>query len=174
MKIFFDAEFTGLHQKTTLISIGCVAEDGQEFYAEFNDYDEKQVDAWIFDNVITHLHLPEEQNVRATATNVTIRGTRAFIAKHLDMWLAQWQQIEMWGDCLAYDWVLFCELFGGAFNIPEHVYYIPFDLATLFAVKGIDPDIDRQEFAHIVLCGQKHNALWDALVICACYQRIYP
>lgn len=43
MKVFFDTEFTGLHQKTTLISIACITEDGKEFYAEFTDYDEAQV-----------------------------------------------------------------------------------------------------------------------------------
>ena len=35
-KIFFDTEFTGLHQKTTLISIGLIAETGETFYAELN------------------------------------------------------------------------------------------------------------------------------------------
>ena len=33
MKIFFDTEFTGLHQHTTLISIGLVDEVGISFYA---------------------------------------------------------------------------------------------------------------------------------------------
>jgi len=39
MKIYFDTEFTGLHKNTTLISIGCVAENGKTFYAELTDYD---------------------------------------------------------------------------------------------------------------------------------------
>lgn len=33
-KIFFDTEFTGLHQNTTLISIGLVSDEGERFYAE--------------------------------------------------------------------------------------------------------------------------------------------
>lgn len=44
MKVFFDTEFTGLHQKTTLISIGLISEDGKTFYAELTDYDQTQVD----------------------------------------------------------------------------------------------------------------------------------
>ena len=36
-KIFFDTEFTGLHQNTTLISIGLVSECGKSFYAELVD-----------------------------------------------------------------------------------------------------------------------------------------
>jgi len=38
-KIFFDTEFTGLHQNTTLISIGLISECGKTFYAELTDYD---------------------------------------------------------------------------------------------------------------------------------------
>jgi hypothetical protein len=37
MKIFFDTEFSGLHKNTTLISIGCISEDGKTFYAELED-----------------------------------------------------------------------------------------------------------------------------------------
>lgn len=62
MRIFFDMEFTGLHQRTSLISIGCVSEDGQHFYAELDDFDLSQVDDWIQENVIDHLwkHNPNE------------------------------------------------------------------------------------------------------------------
>ena len=59
MKIFFDTEFTGLHQHTTLISIGLIAEDGRKFYAEFNDYDKSQVDEWMQENVINNLKFKE-------------------------------------------------------------------------------------------------------------------
>lgn len=56
MKIFFDTEFSGLHQGTTLISIAMVAEDGRELYCELNDYDKSQIDDWLQDNVIANLH----------------------------------------------------------------------------------------------------------------------
>jgi len=82
----------------------------------------------------------------------------------------------MWSDTLAYDWVLFCQLFGHAFKIPDKVYYIPFDLATLFKVKGVDPDINREEYALSGPAGDvpdsKHNALWDAQVIKACWEKL--
>jgi hypothetical protein len=38
-KLFLDTEFTGLHQNTTLISIGLIADTGDTFYAELTDYD---------------------------------------------------------------------------------------------------------------------------------------
>lgn len=168
MKVFFDTEFTGLHQNTTLISIGLVDENGQTFYAELTDYDKSQVDDWIQENVIENLELhrfddlPPEHHC----------GDTESIKAALSAWLSQYDHVEMWSDCLAYDWVLFNQLFGHAFNIPSNVYYIPFDLATLLKIKGIDPDINREEYAGLDGEGYKHNALWDAEVIKACYEKV--
>ena len=80
----------------------------------------------------------------------------------------------MWSDCLSYDWVLFCQIFGHAFNVPSNVYYIPFDICTLFFAKGIDPDVNREEFSIVYdkIKQDKHNALHDAMVIKACFERL--
>jgi hypothetical protein len=218
MKLFFDTEFTGLHQKTTLISIGIVADTGETFYCELDDYDKSQVDDWIKKNVISKLKhkrpnvlmptpLPEGKNVSDypngeqypfTRTNhfnnkedkrngfsIDMMGTMDNLKTELTEWLEQFKyagSVEMWSDVLSYDWVLFNQIFGHAFNIPKHIYYIPFDLATLFKIKGIDPDIIREDFAHVenmqLLNGkhpetkkdiEKHNALFDALIIRQCY-----
>ena len=56
-KIFFDTEFTGLHQNTSLISIGLISEDGKEFYAEVSDFDKTQVNEWLEENVIKNLYV---------------------------------------------------------------------------------------------------------------------
>jgi hypothetical protein len=160
--VFFDTEFTGLHKNTTLISIGLVG-GGVDFYAELNDYDESQVDDWLRDNVISKLG----------RVNPRYTGNRAYVANKLRLWFSQFNQVEIWSDCLSYDWVLFNNLFGTAFDIPKNVYYIPFDIATLMKIKGIDPDINREEFAGLVSeDNQKHNALWDAKVIKACYDKL--
>lgn len=160
VKIFFDTEFTGLHQQTTLISIGLVAETGKTFYAELNDYDISQLNDWLRENVIANLG------------GADIVGTKQEVAAAIRQWLEQFDQVELWSDVLAYDWVLFCNLFGNAFSIPKNVCYIPFDLATLCKIKGIDPDINREEFAGLQAGAQKHNALWDAKVIQACYEEL--
>lgn len=167
MRIFFDTEFTGLHKNTTLISIGLVDEDGREFYAELNDYGKDQLDPWLSENIIDKL---TGENVVSTAQ----------LRKQLTAFLSGYDSVEMWSDCLAYDWVLFNDIFGGAFNIPKNVYYIPFDLCTLFKVKRIDPDINREDYAgykkgfvdsqgEAVETDNKHNALHDARVIRACF-----
>jgi hypothetical protein len=169
MKVFFDTEFTGLHQKTTLISIGCVSEDGDTFYAELTDYDRSQINDWIQTNVIDNLSILPRL-VSADDKDMRVSGNKATVRHYLEKWLNQWESVEMWSDCLAYDWVLFCDLFGDAFSIPQNVYYIPFDLSTLLKIKGIDPDIGREEYAEMPE-GDKHFALWDAQVIRACYEK---
>ena len=168
-KIFFDTEFTGLHQATTLISIGLISECGKAFYAELTDYDRNQIDDWLKENVIDNLGLPEMGKIPL----VYISDTKEVVARELKTWLAQFEQVEMWSDCLAYDWVLFNQLWGHAFSIPDNVCYIPFDICTLFWQAGINPDIDREEFAGKV--GDtvvKHNALWDAMVIRDCFDKL--
>jgi len=182
MKLFFDTEFTGLHKDTTLISIGIVSEDGRRFYAEFTDYAKEQVNKWIQEHVVNNLSLNyltcniEHSGVSDVSDSgfIKVRGTKYHIFKKLSEWLAQFDSVEMWSDCLAYDWVLFNDIFGTAFDIPKNVYYIPFDICTLFKIKGIDPDINREEFSQLTLTEEatKHNALWDAKVIKACYERL--
>ena len=175
MKVFFDTEFTGLHQNTTLISIGLIAETGETFYAELTDYDKNQIDQRLQTNVIDNLIGLEplgKPNVPIVLPLNCYCGDTKRIASDLKRWLAQWENVEMWSDCLSYDWVLFCQLWGHAFNIPKNVYYIPFDICTLFKVQGIDPDISREGFTGLEANGQKHNALWDAKVIKACYEKL--
>lgn len=172
MRVFFDTEFTGLHQGTTLISVGFVAETGEEFYAEFTDYEESQVDEWLKTNVISNLFIHETRGIynRVVDGQTLIRGTSGYIASMLDVWLQKYNEVEIWSDCLSYDWVLFNQLWGHAFNIPKNVYYIPFDICTLMKIKGVDPDVNREEFSGIT--GKKHNALHDAKVIKACYDKL--
>lgn len=177
-KVFFDTEFTGLHQKTTLISIGLISDCGKTFYAELTDYDQSQVDDWIRENVISKLTLENydiDKDYEPYANNVIIKGNTESIEQALSHWLSNFEKVEIWSDCLSYDWVLFNQIFGHAFNIPKNVYYIPFDICTLFKLKGIDPDISREEFASIwkeSVIEFKHNALWDAKVIKMCYDKL--
>lgn len=191
-KLFFDTEFTGLHQNTTLISIGIVSEHGHKFYAELNDYDESQVDDWLRENVINKLQFVEPPvgqdqysvmsrhldnpvgNDFFKSYSHQLRCNMQELKVVLTKWLSQFEAVEMWSDCLAYDWVLFCNIFGGAFEVPKNVYYIPFDICTLFKIGGIDPDVNREEYANSTYLElQKHNALHDANIIMKCYEKFF-
>jgi len=172
--LFFDFEFTGLVQNTTPISLGIASLDGAEFYAEFNDYKREMVDEWIAENVIKNLVFPYPVSSALKSSSnryVHIKSDTAAVSKSLRMWLSQFDKVEFWGDCLAYDWVLLCELFGGARFIPKNVYYIPFDICTLFRTKGIDPDVSRTDFVGDVSF-VRHNALDDAKTIMGCWERM--
>lgn len=208
-KLFFDTEFTGLHQNTTLISIGIIAETGQIFYAELSDYDKSQIDEWLQKNVIDNLLMAEpkegEQEYFSAirhfdnpvgedlykSYSLQLRCDQKVLQVELGKWLAQFEQVEMWSDCLSYDWVLFCQIFGHAFSIPKNVFYIPFDICTLFYERGIDTDINRELFAADTnrelfsesgtplffdaegrVEQQKHNALWDAKIIRECFAKL--
>jgi len=174
-KVFFDTEFTGLHQRTTLISIGFISECGKTFYAELIDYDQSQIDEWLKTNVIDNLtNQLMLTNSFEGIENIRCKCDMKMLQVYLSKWLSQFEEIEIWSDCLSFDWVLFCQIYGHAFSIPKNVYYIPFDICTLFKMKGVDPDISREKYG----CGEaysemlKHNALWDARVIKMCYEKL--
>lgn len=182
MRIFLDTEFTGLHQHTTLISIGLAAENGDVFYAELTDFDPLQVDEWLKINVLSHISGDLSETGQASVNDVHFcKGTMAEVAADLRNWLIRFggkDSVEIWADVMPWDWVLFCELFGGAFGIPEQVHYIPRDLSTLLVLKGKDPGIPREElgsvgWAHPKLKLAKHHALYDALLEKDIFGKIY-
>jgi len=172
-------EFTGLTQRTTLISLGIVSEDGRYFYAEFLDYDKTQVDSWIRDNVLANLRFKGKKYYSLEAHknfkvddhfSMNVSDVRGSVVVHLMNWIDQFGGVEFYGDVLAYDWVLLCDLFGGALNLPKSVYYIPQDLASYLKRAGEDPDVNRFEFGGVDL--KAHNALSDALAIKGCFDRL--
>jgi len=179
-KLFLDTEFTGLHQKSSLISLGMVAEDGSDFYAEFTDYAPEQITDWLKNNVMNHLLFKDWEDNQIEGekgSHWRLKGDRSFITKYLREYLKRFDQVACWLDYAAYDWVLFCELFGGSMHLPPQLYYIPFDLPTLFLIKNIDPDISRESFLEGELSahdqkGVRHNSLWDAQLTYMAYQKL--
>ncbi len=180
MNIFFDTEFTGLHKNTTLISIGLVAEDGREFYAELTDYDKKQVNRWIDENVIANLRnlqpLGKPNSPAVWPPNCYCGNTKR-IAIELRRWFAEFKEpVQLISDVCAFDWVLFCNLFGGAFEIPKAVSPAPVDINQMIAAHlQCTPteafNVSREELADFP-DGQKHNALWDAQCIKTIWDKI--
>ena len=189
-KIFYDSEFTGLHQDTTLISLGIISECGKQFYAEFIDYDDLQVDDWLEEHVIANtLWLKDFDRSSLdikTIKNAIYRngwnlntgiyevcGDTNTVKDGLITWLTQFEKVVLYSDVLAYDWVLFNNIFGHAFKIPENVFYIPLDIATLFELIEGDADMCRLDYVDMSdIKGQQHNALFDAIMIKRCYEKL--
>ena len=177
-KISLDTEFTGLNADCTLISIALVSECGKTFYAEFDDYNRAQVSRMgCADEVFNSLIFNDMKDCFSCENeNTAMKDKTSFVSLRLGEWLKQFDEVEIIGDCMSWDWVLFCDLFGGAFGIPKNVYYIPFDLANLFKIKNIDPDINRLEFLGGVdvlkFEYKEHNALTDAKIVLACFNKL--
>lgn len=206
VRIFFDTEFTDLKKDCDLISIGACAyiegatdENGEPdvpcFYAESIEFAEEKCSDFVRDQVLPNLMMvgkhdhPIERTMFSDShenTSVAMEGTEEDIGDALRTWLLQFkkylkpdEQIEIWSDCLAYDWVLFCDLLGN--NLPKEVCYIPFDLSTLLKVNGVSPDISREYYVEfnseyrrqleqLKKNGAKHNSLFDAMVIYFCWK----
>lgn len=192
-KLFIDLEFTGLHQATTPISLGIISECGKTFYAEFTDYDRTQLNDWLDENIIPNTWVAINNPITSMGEVIGdsrwadkhVFGSSDYIKPFLEEWLSQFEKIVIWSDCLAYDWVLFNQIWGHAFSIPENIYYIAMDICTVFEMQGIDPDVSREEYCEIENFTEektkglyndfksvKHNALWDAFIIRECYKKL--
>lgn len=182
MKIFFDTEFTGLHKNTTLISIGLVDENDRTFYGEFSDYDKSQCDEWIKENVISNLKWskdgPIEEFTNMNENNWEAYGDKEYIKLVLIDWLSKYEEVQLVSDCSHYDMVLFIDIFGDAFYIPDNVnpvcHDINQDITNAYRKDGVNMtdklafDISREAILkhnNIKIKGNKHNSLYDAKVI---------
>lgn len=196
MKLFFDTEFTGLHQHTTLISLGIISEHGDKFYAEFIDYDKNQVNEWIRENVINNLKFSSQTKI-CKINNIDgkiIVGVKDD-TKGIKEKLSEFLQVlnhdrktnyELYSDVCHYDMVLFAELFGGAFELPKNVnavcHDINQDIASYYQISEREAfdknreDIIREHNSNHPLLNtedDKHNSLYDAKVIKTIYNIIH-
>lgn len=148
MKVFFDTEFTGLHRATTLISIGCVSEKNQRFYAELTDFGKKAVrnNPWIQENVFNNTFFVDmlgrkrddisergkilDGFINFSNGDEALHGNKEFVSKSLITWLEDIggieDGIEFVSDVCHYDMTLMIDLLaygkgGSAFDIPGWV-----------------------------------------------------
>ena len=183
MNIYFDTEFTGLHKNTTLISIGLISEDNKTFYAEFTDYNKSQCDDWINENVINNLSIKDYGVQKDTWNETIIKGNKALIKFYLSMWLSQFESVQLVSDVSHYDMVLFIDIFGSVWDLPKNVnpscHDINQDIARYLEVDEKDAfDTNRERLLLYfdekseLPSGDKHNSLYDAIVIKELYERI--
>jgi hypothetical protein len=154
-----------------------VDENGRKFYAECTDYDESQVDDWIRENVIANLRLVPGQCGQNRKTKVfEVCGTKDVVARCLKNWLTgksvHTNFFQMFSDVAHYDFVLFIDLFGTAFDLPPWqisptCHDINQDIARHLGISEAEAfDISREGLAGLdPEDGAKHNALWDAEII---------
>jgi hypothetical protein len=109
MRYWLDTEFLEDGTTIDLISIGLVAEDGREYYAEAKEFEWYRATAWLQENVQPHLIGGVARRTRAQIREEVLRfcdpdarGTP-----------------EFWGYYADYDWVVFCWLFGRMTDLPK-------------------------------------------------------
>jgi len=184
MNIYFDCEFTGLHKDTTLISIGLIDENGRSFYAEFSDYDKSQCNDWINENVIAHLLYDPDYKTwnGGFIPGTVIYGTKHEVGKALREWFSYYKKPinQLISDVCHYDMVLLIDLFGTAFDLPENIspvcYDINTDIAKFYNITDYEAfDMSRETILkhfRVNIPGEKHNSLYDAKVIKEIYENI--
>lgn len=143
MKYFFDTEFVDTGSELILISLGIVSEKGKTKYWESDEFDPlaPSTSDWLTKNVVPSLH-------RKTVSRKEIRqGILDFVGDDASP--------EFWAYFAAYDWVLFCQLFGRMLDLPR-----------VWPMFCRDIQIVRMQLGGLKLpqhSGTVHNALDDAL-----------
>lgn len=140
MKYWIDTEFIERPYTIDLISVGLVAEDGREFYAESSEVDWSAASDWTLQHVRPQLDgggMPREQ-----------------IGYAVRRFTEQDHEPVFWGYFPAYDWVVFSWLFGGMGELPFHFPQLCLDIKQ-WAIELGDPELPHQ-------VGARHHALADA------------
>lgn len=163
MKYFLDTEFIEDGKTIDLISIGIVAEDGREYYAQNLECNFSKASDWVVKNVIPHLDRWVAYNEYRLMTNPfwtvaslashTPWRTKETISREIIEFVGEYP--EFWAYYADYDWVVVCQLFGTMMDLPKKWPMYCMDIKQLAKHKG-NPDLNT-------LPNQlEHNALEDA------------
>ncbi len=157
MRYFLDLEFGETGDKPgsptiDLISIAIVCEDGREYYAESSEYDKRNFNNWVKDNV-----LPRLGSIKAKDRDVISLDIIRFIGSDAAP--------EFWGYYCAYDWVTLCWLYGCMVDLPTNFPMVCMDLQQWWIQLG-RPDIKppQPDNQHLALADARWNAqFWKVL-----------
>lgn len=156
MKFFLDTEFIeGFHKPVfgkrrhhiDLISIGIVSESGHEYYAISNEFNPRDANEWVMENVlkaivdefITNSYDDYSDDEMEELLTVVVESSRIWeqvqliqgkigksnqqIVDEIKSFVALHSgesSPEFYGYFCDYDWVLFCSLFGTMMDLPKN------------------------------------------------------
>jgi len=147
VRFFIDTEFTTDDPSTLeLISIGVVGEDGSEYYAVSNEFDERRVGDWVGEHVMGLLEPRTDPVWRS----------RAHIRDDLVAFLGE-RATELWGYSPAYDWFLLHGLFGGWSKLPETFPWNCWDLKQWAWQLGATDLPEQTSRTHHALDDARHD-----------------
>lgn len=146
MRYWFDTEFIENGKTIDLLSIGIVAEDGREFYAESSEADWSQASEWVKENVLPHL---------TPSIAVSRAAIRQSIVEFCD--IEKYGLPEFWGYFSAYDHVALCQLFGTMMDLPSRWPMFTRDIQQWAVALSVNGSLES-----FVPDEGIHNALTDA------------
>lgn len=157
MRYFIDTEFAEKPHTIELISIGIVAKDGREFYAEASDFDPTSANEWVAGNVLPALWSRQSDKASFNAWSRDGGEGGLMLRKDIGPEVSRWigdDTPEFWGYYSAYDWVVFCWLFGAMVDLPKGWPMYCRDLKQLCDSLG-NPRLTQPKTS-------EHHALFDA------------
>jgi hypothetical protein len=160
MRYWFDTEFIEDGKTIDLISIGIIAEDGRDLYAESLDADLSKANEWVRENVIAHLwsRQADKREANIWSRDVGIGGllSRKNIAREIEAFCdpETYGKPEIWAYYADYDWVALCQLFGRMVDLPKGWPMYCRDIKQWADMLG-GPRLPKQESG-------EHHALVDA------------
>jgi hypothetical protein len=140
VRVFYDLEFGNTDGLITLVSVGAVREDGEEYYAVSAEFDPLGVHPWVRDNVLPQL--PPTSTWKP----------RAVIREELLSFFGEAPVLWAWYG--AYDHVTLCQLWGAMPQLPRALPRFTLDVRQLWEHLG-RPALPAQP-------GGLHDALADA------------
>lgn len=164
MNYFFDTEFIERVEQRhnsspvviDLISIGIVSESGREFYHWNSDAPWPLIHGheWLSNNVM--------QYVPDCKSQVWLRHSE--FADKIRDYIGDDKHPVFWADWGAYDWVVFCSLFGSMCDLPDNFPMFVRDIQQAKQFVGHLKDLPT------FISGCEHNALSDAYEAKARYE----
>jgi len=148
-RYYLDTEFNerGPDYPIELISLGLVRDDGASLSFTFSDgWVVAHASHWLVENVLPHL----------PPTNTWV--TRAHARDAIEAFLAEDDRIEFYGYYSAYDWVLFCQLWGRMVDLPKSFPHYCNDVKQFAKNVGFTGDLKQFEERELA----KHEAVSDA------------
>lgn len=121
MRYYLDTEFDETPDRLMLISLALRAQDGRELYLVSSDINPADCNPWVQKNVLPYLHDVPANHV----------GPKDTLAQKIELFLCHDGNPKFWGYYSAYDWFLFCQLWGGMLLMPGRFPKVCYDLKQL-------------------------------------------
>ncbi len=157
MRYYLDTEFDEAESTLTLLSLALRGEDGRELYLVSTDFSTTLCNPWVRANVLPHLHsqLPKDHWSEYPAKYVMPKDK---FAEQIELFLCHDGSPSFWGYYSAYDWFLFCRLWGGMLLMPKRFPKVCYDLKQL--ADTLRPGVPYKDACPPPVTA--HNALSDA------------